>query len=668
MSKRKAASVPISTPPPVIVLPTREEWLELDNEKYKQGGSWYRYSPSILEQRRDKLRRINSWAEGELQKFRAWQKEHSVYATEANNWQQYTPSIEDYVHEWIQRVYRPSLSYKGTSSAKSMRVEDLVIEVAPEDIVEIPQFVDQPLPVVPAQVQIPTHENRSMSRVDKATIINPPSRVSKTEWLKMQTPENQNAIVAKWAAKATRSKKRARRSSGYRRSYKRARSGGGGYRNGTNIIYPNVVGRGAYGLDFGIGYDPVSGFTGRAGGFLNDNPNQWSATEVTGRGDYSVKTNSLLSLMENGMSPPRFANTREAVVIKHREYLGDLITGDGVPTAFDLAFQERINPGNSTMFPFLSKIARNYQEYDMLGMLVELKTLSSNYAANLSLGATFAATEYNVLALPPTNKVQLENLEYASSCKPSTTLIMPIECSPRNNVATHLYVAVDGDYNGGDPRFSDLGVVFLGTQGCPVANQPVAEIWITYEVALFKPILEANQTDLGPLNQMWRCSIAAGQGDSQLLGTLASKGEPSPKCSLIALSGDTPGLRYRILDKQAKTYFCGYTWNREDTGEEALVSAWELEWGSGINAEYVNRPFVLANAPTGYFYSGASEGVAISALTDSTFGIIFTTDGTLDYYDVDVHASIANPNTAIDMTYWVFEIDTDRAQAQYIGI
>lgn len=308
------------------------------------------------------------------------------------------------------------------------------------------------------------------------------------EWLKTLSPEERDKKIEAMAAKRDKelNGKRKRGGVGKKKYYKRKytargryKSGGGG---GNNIIYPNVVGRGAYGLRGGISWGrPDSYFRGNLSGYYGD---------VSGLGAYNIKANTLMGLIDLGQSPPVVRNTNrgEATIINHREYLGDLVTGSGSPTVFDLnTFQ--LNPGNGNLFPFLANIAQKFQEYEIRGMLVELKTLSSDYATNMSLGSMFAAADYNALNNAPVSKLQLENMEYASSVKPSSSLIMPIECDPRNAAQTHLYIATDNNYNGGDKRLFDLCDIYLGSQGCPAANTPIAEIWLTYEVALYKPII-----------------------------------------------------------------------------------------------------------------------------------------------------------------------------------
>lgn len=313
-------------------------------------------------------------------------------------------------------------------------------------------------------------------------------RLPYDQWLATQTADQLRERALKQKAKNLSKAKKVKstRVSGKTNTRKSTR---GQYSKGVF-----VRGTGPYHLSGGI-EGSILGQKYNLGGtsYSHDYDPRNSGT-VTGYGEYKVKQNSIMHLLDLGTSPPRVLNTTkgEAVVISHREYLGDLLSGT-IPvgsTSTSFSLQEySVNPGNSLLFPFLGTIAHKFQEYEIRGMLVELKTLSSDYASNLSLGSMFAAADYNSLGIAPISKILLENMEYASSCKPSTSLIMPIECEPRNNSNQHLYVSDDLDYEGGDKRLFDLANVYIGSQGIPTASTPIAEIWITYEIALFKPIV-----------------------------------------------------------------------------------------------------------------------------------------------------------------------------------
>jgi len=127
-----------------------------------------------------------------------------------------------------------------------------------------------------------------------------------------------------------------------------------------------------------------------------------------------------------------------------------------------------------------------------LGIVFYVKTLSSDFNTTLNMGAIFAASDYNVLDPPPVDKRHLENMQYSSSCKPSCSLLHGIECDPRLDTQTHLYVARNNDYQGGDKRLYDLCRTYIGSQGIPNpagAAVPLGEIWVSYQIGLMKPIL-----------------------------------------------------------------------------------------------------------------------------------------------------------------------------------
>jgi len=216
---------------------------------------------------------------------------------------------------------------------------------------------------------------------------------------------------------------------------------------------------------------------------------------VFGLGEYNVRQNSLMNgdnVKYSPNGPPRVINTKkgEATVFNHREYIGDMVTGALVGGTTAFAIQTfALNPGNSALFPWLSKAASNFQEYEVQGMLVEMITEASDFANLMAVGNIMMGADYNPVAPQPANKIQLLELEYSSSVKTSSNLIMPIECAPINDSLTHLFVAIDNNYDGTDARSFDLGNIFCCSQGQPIAAAKIAEMWITYEIAFYKPRL-----------------------------------------------------------------------------------------------------------------------------------------------------------------------------------
>lgn len=209
---------------------------------------------------------------------------------------------------------------------------------------------------------------------------------------------------------------------------------------------------------------------------------------VTGFGDYQVKENSLF-VPEAG-DPPRVENSSggKSVVIRHREYLNDVISS-ATPGAFKLD-NYYLNPGDRKTFPWLSQIADSFEHYRIRGMLFEFRTMSADAlnSTNTALGQVIMSTQYNA-ALPNfNNKYEMENYEFGCSTKPSSSLIHPIECAKSQSVLGDLYVRPTiGVPTGEDRRLYDFGNFMIATNGLQAASVNVGELWMTYEIELFKP-------------------------------------------------------------------------------------------------------------------------------------------------------------------------------------
>lgn len=218
---------------------------------------------------------------------------------------------------------------------------------------------------------------------------------------------------------------------------------------------------------------------GSVGEFLGGLANNYFNT-VTGMGDYTVSANSLIA----GVGPPSFGQLGRGHRIRHREYIQDI---SGTTAFQNISFP--INPGMAATFPWLSQIAANYEEYRMLGLIFEFRSTSAVAlnSTNTALGVVVMGTDYNADHAPVTSKQELENFEYTSSAPPSQTFMHPIECDPRFNPLGIYYVR-GNDTSAVDLRFSDLGLLQLVTSGMQAAAV-IGELWVTYDVELFKPIL-----------------------------------------------------------------------------------------------------------------------------------------------------------------------------------
>lgn len=239
--------------------------------------------------------------------------------------------------------------------------------------------------------------------------------------------------------------------------------------------------------------------------------------KLVGFGDYTVESNSLYNqgvAVPVGDTVPSFGVRGHAVTVKHREFIKDVLV-PAVPTDFTLQ-SYRINAGNPSMFPWLSSIATNFQQFKVVGMVIEFKSLSADVTAGGALGAVMLATDYNALAPDFVDKLHMENSEYAVSTKPSQSQLHSIECARSATAQEMLYVRnnTSSVTTSQDPRLYDLGLFQIATVGLPGAvGEVLGELWVTYEIELYKPLIVDETYNSG------RIYATAGCTPSLIFGT-----------------------------------------------------------------------------------------------------------------------------------------------------
>lgn len=249
----------------------------------------------------------------------------------------------------------------------------------------------------------------------------------------------------------------------------------------------------------GIGAGLGGFLGGPAGALMGGKAGTWlgkGLSTITGMGDYTVEDNSLISegIAVEPDSVPTFVRNDHSVHIKHREYIGDLVI-PADPTGFNNTFYS-LSPSNETLFPWLANVANRYQEYRFKGAVIEFKSMYSDYSAAGPLGTVAIASNYNVLQPAYTDKITMENSEFAVSSKPSKSILHAIECKPGAGRSAFLNVRTAGvtPASIGDARLYDWCSVQVATTGLSgTAGQVMGELWISYDVELAKPIIGGEQ-------------------------------------------------------------------------------------------------------------------------------------------------------------------------------
>jgi hypothetical protein len=249
---------------------------------------------------------------------------------------------------------------------------------------------------------------------------------------------------------------------------------------------PTLSGVGRYSMQGGV---PVFTGTGQYGG---------GAAQAAVNGTHHV-SNGDSALTEGSVMKqviPSIVNAGEGeVVISHREYIADILSAGN---AFSLVANLQINPGldakDGGAFPWLSGIAKHFQQYRFEGLAFEFVSTSGVQGTSQALGEVIMSTNYNVNDPQPANKQQMLSQAFAVSKVPAADFTHPIECDPKVTVGNgKLYVRggpIETD-NISDPRFYDMCETNIATQGqtLPASGDHITlgELWVTYQVSLYKP-------------------------------------------------------------------------------------------------------------------------------------------------------------------------------------
>lgn len=248
---------------------------------------------------------------------------------------------------------------------------------------------------------------------------------------------------------------------------------------------------------------------------------------VGGLGDYKVRKNIFLS----GRLPEVVNNPAGGgLVLRFQEYIQDVTTSSTANTFKIQSYS--LNAANTSLFPFLSQIAANYEQYEFEGVLFSFQTRSADAlnSTNTALGSVMMATQYDSYDSTFVDKGEMLNYEYSCVEKPSNNLVHMIECDPHQSGVTTLYTLYDASPpEGADRRLYDLGKFSIATTGFQGTSVNIGELHVTYQVRLLKPKL---YTTLGLTSDAYTFV--------NTINTLGnSYGNLTPAGTTLALTGGT---------------------------------------------------------------------------------------------------------------------------------
>jgi hypothetical protein len=245
------------------------------------------------------------------------------------------------------------------------------------------------------------------------------------------------------------------------------------------------------------------GIVGAAAGDILGNLFGWGDYHTAPVG-YPVNSNSVMGFQTPMAAQIPMMHTEDGICrIRKREYIGDIFMYSTWQTS-----TYYLNPASETTFPWLSQIARNYEQFKFLGLAFGFRSLTANALASVgdpSMGSVTMLTQYDLYDAIVTSKTQANNMMFATSCKPAENMLHPVECDPEQTPSQPLYTGVNelpstipqpfGETR--DYRLTYMGATTIGVQGGPeeAKGYTAGELWVTYDIMLYKP---ATYTGLSP--------------------------------------------------------------------------------------------------------------------------------------------------------------------------
>ena len=258
-------------------------------------------------------------------------------------------------------------------------------------------------------------------------------------------------------------------------------------------------GRGAYSLGKQFRKFKQGAIGSTLKGMALDNIRTMGGTGMyTGMGEYEAEANDLLSTKSTMDVVPAFSEeSDDGVIYSRREYVSEIygppFIAGSTTTAQPFVLQSfAINPGLEKAFPWLSQVAANYDEFEMIQLCFTFKstTTESGNQVNGQVGTVIMATNYNAAAAPFAEKFTMMQYSSANSGRLTESLQHFVECDPTKlSGSSGHYIRTNPVIANQDLKTYDHGLFQIAIANCTsnLVNQSIGELWVSYTVRLRKP-------------------------------------------------------------------------------------------------------------------------------------------------------------------------------------
>lgn len=188
---------------------------------------------------------------------------------------------------------------------------------------------------------------------------------------------------------------------------------------------------------------------------------------------------------------PAGQNPEDGTLVAHVENVGVIAepaNNNGATTVKKFT----ITPTNQALFPWFAGVAAYWAEWELMGMLIDLKTAALEVTGSGSIAAGRYAVVVNydpADPVLPNNFDHYLNYEDAVNGEIQQSLTFALECAPRDSSVKVLFVRNPEATAPVEVRKSDFAIVYIMTDGVPnsAQNQKIATLIATYEIRLMKP-------------------------------------------------------------------------------------------------------------------------------------------------------------------------------------
>lgn len=271
-------------------------------------------------------------------------------------------------------------------------------------------------------------------------------------------------------------------------------------------------------------------------------------------GGFMPRSNAMLSNAPAAMgstvrtrNPNVKTSSKGSCRIVHSEYVGDIAVRD--PGTFDLQYIFGLNPGNSALFPWASKIAAQFDSYKINQLVFRYMPLCGTQTQ----GVVVMAIDYDASDAPPASLQQMLTYKGAvqtNAWKPAINLSAGSDLSK----AKSHYVLTGVAPANTDIKTYDIGNFYLAVNSI-ASSGAIGQLFVDYDITFETP-----QTELDPPSVGARGVLALTTGGTEatapllvtnMVGPLAAYWEPDATAGSMDLYIPIPGYYTFALAQSA---------------------------------------------------------------------------------------------------------------------